>query len=156
MNQKLSDWAIIAQIVSGIAVVMTLVFLIIEIRSNTSVTRAAAFQGHMSELNQLNLSIIEDGALASAWVDRRNVNFSDLDQEESSQLLLLYRTMFRSYDAAYYSWIYGSLSDDQWARFSEVACRNALIMKDDPGLWSRIAVIVSDDFLTYLEQDCAA
>ena len=41
MKQKLSEWASIAEIVSGIAVVITLVFLIFGIRENTEVTRAA-------------------------------------------------------------------------------------------------------------------
>lgn len=42
MNQKLAAWASIAEIVSGVAVVVTLVILIAEIRDNTRFLRVSA------------------------------------------------------------------------------------------------------------------
>ena len=43
MNQKLADWASIAEIISGIAVVVTLIVLIVEVRDNTEVLRVSAY-----------------------------------------------------------------------------------------------------------------
>jgi hypothetical protein len=41
MNKKLSDWASIAEIVSGVAAEIALIFLIVGIRSNSEMTRVA-------------------------------------------------------------------------------------------------------------------
>ena len=44
MKLKLSDWASVAEIVAGIAVVITLIFLILGIRANTDAQLAASRQ----------------------------------------------------------------------------------------------------------------
>jgi hypothetical protein len=44
MNQKLADWASIADIVGAIAVTMSLIFVGLEIRGNTKATQAATLQ----------------------------------------------------------------------------------------------------------------
>lgn len=55
---KLSGWASIAEIISGTAVLITLVFLVFGIRENTEITRAAAYDRNIDSLNQWRL----DGA----------------------------------------------------------------------------------------------
>ena len=60
MNQKLSDWASIAEIISGIAVVVTLIFLIAGIRENTAVLRGSSYSNTLESLNQLQASIMAD------------------------------------------------------------------------------------------------
>ena len=59
MNQKLSDWAGLAEIISSIAVVVSLVVLIVEIRGNTDEVRAAAqtnLSGRTQSLIMFNMS----------------------------------------------------------------------------------------------------
>ena len=53
MNQKLSDWAHIAEIVSGLAIVVTIVVLIFELRANSTLLE-----------RQIELDRIERGRLA--------------------------------------------------------------------------------------------
>ena len=48
MNQKLSDWANLAEIVGSFAIVVTLVILIVEVRANTAATEAATRQSDRS------------------------------------------------------------------------------------------------------------
>lgn len=43
MNQKLSNWASIAEILSGIAVVISLILLLFEVQGNSEAVRAATF-----------------------------------------------------------------------------------------------------------------
>jgi hypothetical protein len=56
MNKQLSDWASLAEIVSGIAVIMTLILLIFEIRGNTSEIRASALTEIAARTQQTILS----------------------------------------------------------------------------------------------------
>ena len=63
MNQKLSDWASIAEIVSGVAVVITLIFLIVGIRENTNVVRASAFSDNLSAFNDFSMTVAADAEL---------------------------------------------------------------------------------------------
>ena len=41
LNRKVADWANLAEVVSGVAIVVTLVFLIVEIRQNTDAIQSA-------------------------------------------------------------------------------------------------------------------
>ena len=56
MNQKLSDWAAIAEIISSSAVVVTLIFLIVEIAGNTEATLAANRQSVASRVETILLA----------------------------------------------------------------------------------------------------
>jgi len=65
MNQKLSDWASIAEIISGIAVLVTLVFLVLEIRAGTNVTRASMYGDILDSLVENRTLRIEDSEFDS-------------------------------------------------------------------------------------------
>ena len=56
MNQKLSDWAAIAEIISSFAVVVTLIFLIAEISGNTEATLAANRQSVAARVETILLA----------------------------------------------------------------------------------------------------
>ena len=80
MNQKLSDWASIAEIVSGIAVVITLVFLVLGIRENTEVMRATSFASSIDTLNEFTASVVTDSELRQLWLahnSRDGATFTD-------------------------------------------------------------------------------
>lgn len=60
MNQKLSDWASVAEIVSGVAVVVTLIFLVLGIRENSEITRAVAYERNVDSRNEWRMCVSED------------------------------------------------------------------------------------------------
>ena len=51
MKRQLSSWASGAEIISSIAVVVTLVFLVIGIRENTAITRASVYATSIEGIN---------------------------------------------------------------------------------------------------------
>jgi hypothetical protein len=69
LNQKLSEWASVAEVVSGVAIVVTLVFLAVGIRENTEITRAAAYDRNIESLNQWRLGVMQNESLIRVWVD---------------------------------------------------------------------------------------
>jgi hypothetical protein len=89
---KLSDWAGIAEIFSGIAVVVTLVFLIIGIRENTEVTRAATYADLLDGLNEYSMQVAANlgtGRENSSWRESHpleNGARGRLQQEDPCQI----------------------------------------------------------------------
>ena len=67
MNPKLSDWASVAEIASGLVVVVTLLVLIISIRENTDMIRATTYSQSINALNQWRDSISESREAAELW-----------------------------------------------------------------------------------------
>jgi hypothetical protein len=122
LNQKLSDWASIAEIVSGIAVVLTLVFLILGIRENTEVTRASMFQRSTDQLIEFRRDILTDPELADlfqAYVDGDDVGMPGTGQTRLRQLVL---NQFQIYEQAYFAERYGLLGPAEWNRFERAVC----------------------------------
>lgn len=56
-KEKLQVWALTAEIISGVAVVATLLFLAFEMRDNTNAAQAQTFQTLMQEINGLTCKI---------------------------------------------------------------------------------------------------
>lgn len=152
MNQKLSDWASIADVVSGIAVVATLVFLIIGIRENTEVTRAAAYEGLISSLNDFTQMIVEDDALAAIWQSYQAGNAAELNPDERFRLLLVLRMVWRTYEAAYYSNEYGTLGESEWERFYRQQC--AELTRTAPADWDFVRAVLTLEFADDVDVRC--
>ena len=66
MNQKLSNWASSAEIVSAISVVVTVLFLIVGIQENTAITRVSVYGDLMESITQLEALSLQDADLDRA------------------------------------------------------------------------------------------
>jgi len=154
VNQKLSDWASIAEILSGIAVLITLVFLIIEIRENTEVTRAAAYDRNIDSINESAYVLAQNPELARIYRAFVEGRVDDLDSDESFRVQLMVRTLFRIYEKAYFAYQYGTLGEAEWTRFSGGVCRQ--IDRADAAMWDIVKVILTEEFVGYLTESCIA
>ncbi len=152
MNQKLSDWASIAEILSGVAVVATLIFLIVGIRENTEVTRAAAYGGLVTGLNDIGMMIAQDEALAGIWQSYREGDSEELSDDEEFRLRTLLRNMWRVYEWAYYSNQYDTLGSAEWDRFESAICANR--GNSEQAQWSYIESILTEEFSAYIGGNC--
>lgn len=152
MKGKLSDWADIAQVLSGFAVLITLVFLVIEIRDGTNVTRASMYAGFASgfvnnrtirvqdpELNRIVLLFTEEGA--------------ELAPEEAQRIAPYLSNIFQLYDAAFFSQRYQVIGELEWERFERNICTN-YGRAITHGLEGAISGVVSDEFWLYVTAAC--
>ena len=48
---KLQEWALFAEVLGGIAIVITLIFLVLETRANTNAIQVQTYQSLTAELN---------------------------------------------------------------------------------------------------------
>ncbi len=99
MNQKLSDWASIAEIVSSIAIVVTLVLLIAEVRGNTSAVRAATYQSVSDSIAGM-VGFTADREIVGIFYKGLETGLDDPLEESQFGLILV--SMVRRFENAYY------------------------------------------------------
>jgi hypothetical protein len=124
MNQKLSNWASVAEIVSGIAVVVTLLFLIVGIRENTAVTRVSIYGDLVQEITQMESGRIYDPEAARVLSTFYEETTSTLDASERRTLDAYVGVLFRIYERAYFSREYDIIGDEEWSRLEFIICAN--------------------------------
>ena len=124
MNQKLSDWASIAEIVSGLAVVVTLVILIIGIRENTNITRMSMYADQMAVFNDLTRDAYRDEQLTAILDAFLMEDLSTLELMDIKRLENAVWYVFRNYESAYIAHEAGYYGEDEWERMERHACLN--------------------------------
>lgn len=110
---SLSDLAALGSFVSGIAVVVSFVFLAIQLRQNTQAVRASASQAHAAELSQIMEPLIAHSDIAHAWraglADPRALN-----DDDRMRFLAICSGIFRFYDTQRLQWRHGQLDAEHW------------------------------------------
>ena len=119
---KLEKWALIAEIVSGLAVVVTLIFLILGIRENTSVTRASVYSDITDSINNIQQTLFEDPELSrlyDAYTGRKTGELSEADESRTNRIAI---AILRVYEKAYFGRQYGVIGDPEWGRVQSAIC----------------------------------
>ena len=145
---KLEHWAQIAEVLSGIAVVVTLILLVMELNQGRVAMQINTYHNLVSDLNDLDLTVVTDDAylLSSAANDGE---WTELNLRKRQRF---YRAFFRTLESAYFARQGGSLNTVQWERFERNAC----------GAWQRTdarnrtanAFILTEEFVEYLNRQC--
>ena len=153
MNQKLSDWANLAQVASGIAVLITLVFLIVGIRENTDVTRAAMYQQSSNSLNEWRRDVLSDPEIArlfDAFLNNRAEGIDGIDRIRLTQLIL---NNFQISENAFFAQRYGLLGRAEWSRFERSICDNYARARS-ARLTGALQTVMTKDFMEYISVSC--
>ena len=109
---KLEKWALIAEIVSGIAIVATLIFLILEVNANTDATLAANRQSLASRAEALLQSQATSPDIARLTIKaRRGEEFTDEEEYQYSGHLAGF---VRLAEEAYLQFLDGHLEGEYW------------------------------------------
>lgn len=152
MNHRLSNWASIAEIVAAIGVIVTLVFLILEIRENTEITRADAFDRNMESINQWRVELAKDAELTRIWRSRENPAI--LTEDDQFRLIMLQGSLWGIYEKSYFAREYGVLGESEWSRFETQMCFQMDSMS--PQSWTGMVVSLTSQFMRYAESVCGA
>lgn len=152
MNQKLSDWASIAEIVASVAVVITLIMLLIGIRENTAVIRADSYNDLLSNVDEQAHLILESERLTRIWRKYLQRDVNSLTDDERFTLLLLLRSTYRTFEKAYFAYGYGTVGPQEYSRFDVQACNHFDRISDD--LWAQVGEVLNSDYKTHVEELC--
>ena len=110
----------IGEILGAIAVFVSLVYLAIQTRQNTRALRSAAFQQVRDSFADISMAMAQDPALAMLF--GRAAKNEELSEVEVAQLNLVYTTLVRKGESAYFQSSDGTLQKESW-----LAIRNTLI-----------------------------
>ncbi len=119
MNKiRLSDWANIAEICAAIAIIVSLIFIGLELQRSTEATEAATREAiNRKDLAFLSLTI-DSSVLARANTKRRNGE--ELSPLEVDQLLREQYINFASFDYSYTEFRRGAQDLDGWLRHRSI------------------------------------
>lgn len=109
----LEQWAFIAQIVSAIAVIASLVFVGFQLKRATAAIRATSSQAHSSLYTDLVQSIIDNADFARVW----SIGLTDpkaLAEEEWVRFVAYASALFRLYESSRVQWLNGRLDEEHW------------------------------------------
>ena len=155
MNRKLSDWASIAEILSSIAVVVTLIVLIAGIRENTDVLRSSEYSTLIRDLNNFQATQMTDAESVRLWREFRagTAYGQDMSADDGMRLDLAILVYSRIYEKAYFATRYGLLGESEQARFARVSCSNynRILGYDKLRL---LADTMTDEYMDYLANEC--
>jgi hypothetical protein len=134
LSQRLSNWASIAEIVSGVAVVVSLVVLIVEIRGNTDEVRAAALTNISGRTQELILANMSDPALRAARLkERQGQELSPSDELLLDQALSL---QMKYTEESFLAFRDGRLDEEIWqTRANQIV--DSLGNENDRRRWDR-------------------
>jgi len=147
----LSDWAAIAEILGAFAIVVSLVFVGVQVRDNTKATHAATFQEHMGYEIEFVTRVGSDPELAALWESTQR-EFDKLDGKQKIQGKYLFLGAMRLWEGYYLQWRAGALSDDGWRAREPLVRSFASLPMPAFGGASPNDEIFSGAFLDYIRQ----
>ena len=124
VNLKLTEYAQIAEVVSGIAVVITVLVLVFEIRNNTAALESATYDALVSDMTTWRLAVATNPSLSESLYITEQLNSEGLDGARLIEREYLLMASFHIYERAYVQWQAGNLDGESWERFERQICDN--------------------------------
>lgn len=121
------DWQAIGalgELVGGIAVIGTLIYLAMQVRQHTRAIHSSTFQTTTDALNRINLAIASDPDLVRV-VSSRPQSLGELTPEDRYRYSYVLLSLFRVRETAYYQQHAGTTAKQSWVR-EEITMRNNL------------------------------
>ena len=113
---NLQKTSVVAEIVGSVAVVVTLVYLTIQVQQNTDATRSSTWQSIQDAETRFDAMLAQDPVLLDLF-NRGMVNgIEALDTElEQAQFLLVGKQLLDLFHTHHYQHELGIISDELWA-----------------------------------------
>ncbi len=110
---SLADLASLGSFISGIAVLISLLFVGFQMRQNTLAIRAAASQAHAANFQQVLTPIIDNAEVAQIWKTGLQ-DIRALTEEQRVRFIVLVSGNFRFFETAHIQWRRGQLDKAHW------------------------------------------
>jgi hypothetical protein len=149
----IQDLGAIGEFIGGVAVVITLIYLAVQIRQNTNVHASLIRQNFYDATQQMMLHGVESSEFMELWT--RAISTDDsLTPTEKTQIWRHMQAMFMGYQGFFEQYKSGSLPDKDWALLRKIL--TTFWLADGKG-WKEAWQIMSrgrffnEDFLDEIE-----
>ena len=120
---SLNDLANLAEVVGAVAIIITLIYVAHELKSNTAAVQAASLQSITNSSSISILAIAESGELAEIRL-RGDQDPSQLSEVDRSRYVLYQRQMWLHFQNVWTQWRLGVIDDQIWIGYKHVICRD--------------------------------
>jgi hypothetical protein len=127
----------LAQIVAAVGVIVSLVYVGVQIRQATRATKLASVQAVEAAIGRTEELIIQDGSFAEILKHGLTASADELIDTDRIRLNVFYRHSLRAYQSAHYQYRHGALDDSVWGPQAKAL---AAIFQADRGLREHFAV----------------
>jgi hypothetical protein len=132
---SLTEWANVAEIGAAVGVIISLIFVGLQLQSNTEATEAATREA-INHKDMAYLSLRLDSAVlarANAKID----NGETLSPLEVSQLVHQEYVNFLSFEHSFYKFRKGALEAEEWSRHENIARFRIESSEHARAMWAR-------------------
>jgi hypothetical protein len=113
---NLDDIGNVAELISAIAVLATLIYLSIQIRQNRQVLSSQTLLVAIQNFNEINQGIVADADVARIWATG-SANPEALSEGDATRFFMLARQVVNAYMALFWLYRDGVLSEARWKGF---------------------------------------
>ena len=111
-NRNLQDWSAIAEILSSVAVLATLVFFVVEIRQTNDAVRANTYQGMAAMTVDFNAQFFENPEV-SEFIAKTASEDYELSAREAVRLRAMISASYRMMNNIWFQYEVGTISEQQ-------------------------------------------
>ncbi|MGH0029311.1 MAG: hypothetical protein ACQGVC_05945 [Myxococcota bacterium] len=147
----LQDLGSIGEIVGAVGVILSLVYLTVQIRQNTRSVRSASLQEAMRDVFSITDSLSTDHELSRLYW-KGLADFDSLDPDERRRFSAYLVGLFRRFENIFYQTRHGALEADFW----EGVRKTAVLTIGRPGAaawWRDASDLFSEEFCEYVEHE---
>lgn len=157
---KLEKWALVAEIVAGLAVVISLIVVAFELDQNTEQARLettalqnATYQNLVTNVIDLNSLIVQDSEFAEI-VNRAEADPSALSPADIRRLSSYAISTFRHGDMAYFLYTQGTIDQDRLDSLLSIVITRINSSPSSSRIWDEFkeAGILSSAYVAYVEE----
>jgi hypothetical protein len=148
---NLNDLANLGQVIGAIAVVISLIYVALQIRQNTNAVRAATAQSVHEHFAGWYLLIASDETLAQALVDGLK-DYGALSERDKARVVAVFMAFLSYGQNAFLKWRQGLLAPSLWMGWEQVLMNLA----GAPGgkmFWKERSYLFGEEFRLYIEED---
>lgn len=153
-DSRISRFAQIAEIIASIGVILTLIFLALEVQQNSSLVRTSMYETTMQAINEWRMQLALDKESRDLYFQYEREGVINLTEPQLDHLLVLQASIWSIYERAYFAYQRELLGIEEWARFGRNICDQYSRAEQ---FWkSRIQRYMTTEFQTYVLQECTS
>ena len=148
---RLQKWALLAEIAGGVAVVVSVVYLAIQISDNNRLLRSQAHFNAL-ELAQRPLEMMVENETLAGIVGRCDRNPEGIELSDWERCLNYYFIQYNGWEYMYYQNIDGSIPEELWVG-ADAFYRDQLQLKAGYlRFWKERAIAYGEPFRSYVNE----
>lgn len=146
---SLEQFASLAEIIGGLAVVTSLIYLAIQIRQNTQTIKSATLLGNTEIWSNLLLDLASEHNIKAYLAG--SLGSAEIKPREFTQFFLQCRVLFVSFEHQYYQYSNGSLDEETYKGYERSIANQLLAYPGFRLYWKMCREHFSPVFVEYLD-----